>query len=86
MIYKEIFENTYKEKKVLLTGHTGFKGSWMLAWLHQLGAEVKGYALHPENDNDHYNLINGEDQRGNTFFSAGFYFSFSRSAIGSSIV
>jgi CDP-glucose 4,6-dehydratase len=60
MNYKEIFENTYKGKKVLLTGHTGFKGSWMLAWLHQLGAEVKGYALQPENENDLYNLINGD--------------------------
>jgi CDP-glucose 4,6-dehydratase len=60
MQYKELFENTYRGKKVLLTGHTGFKGSWMLAWLQQLGAEVKGYALAPENDNDHYNLINGD--------------------------
>jgi CDP-glucose 4,6-dehydratase len=60
MNYKEIFENTYKGKKVLLTGHTGFKGSWMLTWLHQLGAEVKGYALQPENENDLYNLINGD--------------------------
>jgi CDP-glucose 4,6-dehydratase len=59
MKYKEIFENTYRGKKVLLTGHTGFKGSWMLAWLHRLGAEVKGYALQPENENDLYNLING---------------------------
>jgi CDP-glucose 4,6-dehydratase len=60
MNYKEIFENTYKGKKVLLTGHTGFKGSWMLAWLHQLGAEVKGYALLPENETDLYNVINGD--------------------------
>jgi CDP-glucose 4,6-dehydratase len=60
MQYKEIFESTYKEKKVLLTGHTGFKGSWMLAWLHQLGAEIKGYALAPENHNDLYHLINGD--------------------------
>lgn len=59
MQYKEVFENTYREKKVLLTGHTGFKGSWMLTWLHQLGAQVRGYALTPENGNDLYNLING---------------------------
>jgi len=32
----------------LLTGHTGFKGSWMALWLHQLGAEVYGYALEPD--------------------------------------
>ena len=60
MKYKGIFENTYKGKKILLTGHTGFKGSWLLAWLHQLGAEIKGYALQPENENDLYNLINGD--------------------------
>jgi CDP-glucose 4,6-dehydratase len=60
MNYKEIFEKTYKGKKVLLTGHTGFKGSWMLAWLHQLGAGVRGYALSPENKNGLYCLIQGD--------------------------
>lgn len=35
----------WKDKKVLLTGHTGFKGSWLSLWLHELGAEVFGYAL-----------------------------------------
>jgi CDP-glucose 4,6-dehydratase len=60
MNFKEIFEKTYKGKKVLLTGHTGFKGSWMLAWLTQLGAVVKGYALSPENENDLYIQLDGE--------------------------
>ena len=49
----------YSGKKVLITGHTGFKGSWLLAWLYSLGAEVKGYALSPENENDHFNVIKG---------------------------
>ena len=49
----------YKNKKVFLTGHTGFKGSWMLYWLHLIGAEVKGYSLAPENKFDLYNTING---------------------------
>lgn len=44
------FNNTYHGKKVVLTGHTGFKGSWLAVWLHQLGAEVHGLALEPEND------------------------------------
>jgi CDP-glucose 4,6-dehydratase len=35
-------------RRVLLTGHTGFKGSWLLLWLQQLGARVWGYALEPE--------------------------------------
>ena len=34
-----------KEKRVLLTGHTGFKGSWLAIWLHELGAELHGYSL-----------------------------------------
>lgn len=37
----------WKGKKVFVTGHTGFKGSWLCTWLHQLGAEVTGYALLP---------------------------------------
>ncbi len=51
-------QNYYKEKKVFVTGHTGFKGSWMIALLHILGAQVKGYALEPENENALFNLLN----------------------------
>lgn len=40
-------KNFYHKKKVFITGHTGFKGSWLCLWLHQLGAEVYGYALEP---------------------------------------
>lgn len=39
------FNNIYKKKKVLITGSTGFKGSWLSTWLHSLGADVYGYAL-----------------------------------------
>ena len=39
---------TYNGKKVLMTGDTGFKGSWLAIWLKQLGAEVYGYALPPQ--------------------------------------
>lgn len=46
----------YKGKKVFLTGHTGFKGSWMAYWLKLLGAEVTGYALKPE-ELSHFNLL-----------------------------
>ena len=38
----------WKGRRVLLTGHTGFKGSWLLLWLNDLGAQVWGYALRPE--------------------------------------
>lgn len=61
MNYTEIFSKTYKGKKVFLTGHTGFKGSWLLAWLHELGASVKGYALKPEYDDGMFNMIHGAD-------------------------
>ncbi len=44
--------DVYKGKKVLITGHTGFKGSWLLIWLDKLGANVIGYSL-PEWDNDY---------------------------------
>jgi CDP-glucose 4,6-dehydratase len=37
----------WKGKKVFITGHTGFKGSWLCLWLHKLGAKVTGYALTP---------------------------------------
>ncbi len=40
----QIFLNTYKSKKVLVTGHTGFKGSWLTTWLISLGAFVVGYS------------------------------------------
>ncbi|HEY8998014.1 MAG TPA: GDP-mannose 4,6-dehydratase, partial [Edaphobacter sp.] len=38
---------SWKGRKVFLTGHTGFKGGWLALWLHQLGAQVRGYALDP---------------------------------------
>lgn len=50
----------YKGKKVFLTGHTGFKGTWLLQWLKLLGAQVKGYALAPEHAEDLYNLVQGD--------------------------
>ena len=37
----------WQGKKVLVTGHTGFKGSWLSLWLQDMGAEVTGYALAP---------------------------------------
>jgi CDP-glucose 4,6-dehydratase len=60
MQYNELFKNIYAGKKVFLTGHTGFKGAWMLLWLHQLGAIVKGYALDPEYKDQLYPLIKGD--------------------------
>lgn len=39
-----MFANTYKNKRILVTGHTGFKGAWLVTWLLELGAEVHGLA------------------------------------------
>ncbi len=39
------FDNAYRGKRVLVTGHTGFKGSWLALWLAHLGAEVAGYSI-----------------------------------------
>lgn len=45
-------------KRVFLTGHTGFKGSWLALWLHRLGAEVYGYSLPPPTEPSNYALSN----------------------------
>lgn len=44
----ELFGGAYQHRRVLVTGHTGFKGSWLSRWLLDLGAEVTGYALEPD--------------------------------------
>ncbi len=53
---RKLLNGFYKGKNVLITGHTGFKGSWLSIWLHELGANVIGYALAPLHKNDIYNL------------------------------
>lgn len=48
----------WKGKRVLITGHTGFKGSWLTIWLCELGAEVIGYGLAPYTERDNYVICN----------------------------
>ncbi|MGY8770712.1 MAG: CDP-glucose 4,6-dehydratase [Pirellulales bacterium] len=50
------FANQYKNRSVLVTGHTGFKGSWLSLWLHKLGARVHGYALNPPTTPSNYDV------------------------------
>ena len=50
----DLFNTIYKNKKVLITGDTGFKGSWLCIWLKELGADVYGYALPPLTDKDNF--------------------------------
>jgi CDP-glucose 4,6-dehydratase len=53
---------SYKNKKVLVTGHTGFKGSWLSIWLKELGAGVVGYSLEPETQPNNYLACDLKDQ------------------------
>ena len=52
-----IFGGFYQGKRVLVTGHTGFKGSWLVLWLRTLGAEVAGLALDPDTSPAHWSLL-----------------------------
>lgn len=59
-------ENTYKNKRVLITGHTGFKGSWLDLWLKLMGADVLGYSLEPNTNPSLHKILNlGDDVIGN---------------------
>jgi len=57
-----MFNNYYKGKKVLVTGHTGFKGSWLTVWLEKLGAKVIGYSLDPYSDKDNFVIAGIKDR------------------------
>lgn len=59
---QELFSGIYKNKKVLITGHTGFKGAWLTKWLIMLGAEVIGYSLEPETKPSLYEILNLKTQ------------------------
>lgn len=56
-----MINNTFKNKSVVITGHTGFKGAWLTAWLKQLGANVVGIALAPPSDPFHFAVANMAD-------------------------
>lgn len=52
-----LFNRIYKDKKVFITGHTGFKGSWLSLWLKELGAKVMGYSVDVPTDPSHFKLL-----------------------------
>jgi CDP-glucose 4,6-dehydratase len=58
MVKDSLFNGVYKNKRVVITGHTGFKGSWLTFWLKQMGANVSGIALDPPTKPNHYHLLN----------------------------
>ena len=51
------FNSIHKDKNILVTGHTGFKGSWLTMWLHKLNANVTGLSLNPEGEFSHWKDI-----------------------------
>ncbi len=58
---KTLFGGAYCGKRVLVTGHTGFKGSWLALWLKLMGADVMGYALDPVHERDNFVLCGLQD-------------------------
>lgn len=61
MVNEHMLKSVFRGRRVLITGDTGFKGSWLCLWMHQLGAQVLGYALPPEYEGDHFNLLGLEN-------------------------
>jgi CDP-glucose 4,6-dehydratase len=57
-----MFGKIYKNKRVLITGHTGFKGSWLAIWLKELGSEVMGYALDPPSEPNNFQAANLQEK------------------------
>lgn len=57
----------WKDKKVFITGHTGFKGSWMCLWLESMGADIAGYSLEPSSSPNLFEEANTGKNIKNTF-------------------
>ena len=55
-------KNFWKDKKVLVVGHTSFHGSWLIIWLLEMGAKVVGYGLATDNEEDNYVLCKLEEK------------------------
>ena len=56
------FGGIYEGKRILVTGHTGFKGSWLCIWLNELGANIVGYALEPYTERDNF-VVTGLEEK-----------------------
>jgi CDP-glucose 4,6-dehydratase len=54
---RKVDQGFWKGKRVFLTGHTGFKGSWLSLWLHSMGAVVKGYSLEPNTNPSLFSIL-----------------------------
>ena len=56
-----MFNSVYENRRVMVTGHTGFKGSWLCAWLLELGAEVCGYSVDVPTQPSNFEILGLED-------------------------
>ena len=54
----ELKQNFWKNKKIFVTGHNGFKGSWLSLWLYELGTKIFGYSLKPATQPNLYSILN----------------------------
>ena len=57
LVKDQLFKGIYQGRRVLVTGHTGFKGSWLVSWLKLLGANTAGLSLAPDSAPNHYELL-----------------------------
>lgn len=57
LVNVEYLKSHFSNKRVFITGHTGFKGAWLTALVHDIGAKVKGYALEPQYENGLFSLL-----------------------------
>ncbi|MDE3185323.1 MAG: CDP-glucose 4,6-dehydratase [Bacteroidota bacterium] len=62
MVNKKTLAEFFSDKKVFVTGHTGFKGSWLLSILKTFNSRVKGYALAPSHFTNLYSIVNNDDR------------------------
>jgi len=62
LFMQKINNNFWKNKKVFITGHTGFKGSWLTLWLSHLQAKIYGYALSPNTSPNLFEILNLENK------------------------
>jgi CDP-glucose 4,6-dehydratase len=57
LVNQHLFGGIYRDKKILITGITGFKGSWLAKWLQMMGAKVVGIGLEPDTTPNHFGLL-----------------------------
>ena len=62
-----MLDDFFKDKKILITGHTGFKGSWLSCWFKLVGAKVSGISLPPSTKPSHFDELDFKDSLDNHY-------------------